>query len=187
MYRLFVAIDLPEGVKAAVTAIGGTLEGARRTPANQLHITLRFIGEVDEHLFAAIKTALARVSVSSFPLALSGVGHFPPGRHPRVLWVGMEASEQLLMLQQEVEQALIDVGIQPDERRFSPHITIARLQETPPAAVLALEERYRSFASNPFRVETFFLYSSVLTREGAVHTKEATYPLILQPSPISSL
>ncbi len=186
MYRLFVAIDLPEEVRTAVAAIGSRLEGARRVPADQLHITLRFIGEADEKLLAAIKTSLDQVSTPPFQLALRGVGHFPPGRHPRVLWVGIEESDPLLKLQQEVELALIEAGLQPDERRFSPHITFARLKDTPPAAVLALEERHRTFASSPFRVEAFFLYSSILTREGAVHTKEATYPLTFTPSPTSS-
>ena len=177
MYRLFVAVDLPEEVRTAVAAIGGELGGARRVPADQLHLTLRFIGEADEKLFAAIKAALTGVSGSTFPLSLSGVGHFPPGKHPRVLWVGMEASEALLNLQQAVELALAGVGITPDERRFAPHITIARLKDTPPAAVLALEERHRRFASVPFQVTEFYLYSSVLTREGAIHRREAAYPL----------
>jgi 2'-5' RNA ligase len=177
MYRLFVAVDLPEEVRVSVAAIGSNLGGARQVPADQLHLTLRFIGEADEKLFAAIKGALAGVSAPPFSLALSGVGHFPPGKHPRVLWVGMEVSEPLLELHRSVEQTLIGVGIAPDERRFSPHITIARLKETPPAAVLSLEDRHRTFASDPFRVAEFYLYSSVLTRDGAIHRREAAYPL----------
>ncbi len=177
MYRLFVAVDLPEEVRTAVAEIGIGLKGARVVPVDQLHLTLRFIGDADEKLFADIKTALSRVNVSPFPLILSGVGHFPPGKYPRVLWVGTEPSDTLLKLQQEVELALIGVGIAPDERRFSPHITIARLKDTPPPAVLALEERHRSFASAPFRVTEFYLYSSVLTRDGAIHRREAAYPL----------
>ena len=177
MYRLFVAIDLPEELRVSVAAIGGKLAGARRVLAEQIHLTLRFIGEVDDKMFAVIRAALAGVSAAPFSLTLRGVGHFPPGRHPRVLWVGMEACEPLMELQQRVELALIGTGIAPEERRFSPHITIARLRDTPPEAVLSLEERHRTFASDPFPVGAFYLYSSILTREGAIHKREAAYPL----------
>ena len=178
MYRLFVAIDLPEEVKRGVAGITGNLPGARWVPGNQLHLTLRFIGEADEALFQAIKTILTGVRGASFSLALKGVGHFPPGKYPRVLWVGMEQSGPLLELQHAVESALAAAGIAPDERRFSPHITLARLKETPAAAVAACEERFGAFRAEPFPVEEFHLYSSTLTREGAIHTREASYPLM---------
>ena len=178
MYRLFVAIDLPEQVQDAVAGIAGReLVGARRVPREQVHLTLRFIGDADETMFQAIKMALSGVRGSSFSLTLKEVGHFPPGRHPRVLWVGMEESVPLRELQQVVELALIGAGIPPEERRFSPHITIARLKETPPAVVAALEERERLFNAGPFPVEEFYLYSSLLTRDGAIHKREAKYPL----------
>lgn len=178
MYRLFVAIDLPEQVKEVVADIAGReLTGARRVPRDQLHLTLRFIGDADEATFQSIKGALGGVKGDSFPLTLKEVGHFPPGRHPRVLWVGMEENAQLRELQQEIELALIGAGIPPEERRFSPHITIARLKETPPAKVAALEEREHLFNAGPFPVEEFYLYSSLLTRDGAIHKREATYRL----------
>ncbi len=183
MYRLFVAVDLPEVVRMAVAEIGSNLGAARKVPADQLHLTLRFIGEADEKLYATIKSALARIRAEPFPLALSGVGHFPPGRHPRVLWVGMVESEPLLKLHRGVELALIGADIPPDERRFSPHITVARLKDTPPAKVFALEELHRSFASVPFQVTEFYLYSSILTRDGAIHKREATYPLVGPANP----
>jgi 2'-5' RNA ligase len=178
MYRLFVAIDLPEPVKDAVVGIAGReLRGARRVPREHLHLTLRFIGDADETMFQAIKRALSGVRGVSFCLSLKEVGHFPPGRHPRVLWVGMEESGPLRAVQQEVELALTGAGIPPEERGFSPHITIARLRETPPAEVAALEEREHLFSAGPFPVEEFYLYSSLLTRDGAIHKREATYRL----------
>jgi 2'-5' RNA ligase len=178
MYRLFVAIDLPESVKEAVSGIAGReLPGARWIPREQLHLTLRFIGEADEETFLAIKEALRTCRGTSFPLTMKGVGHFPPGRHPRVFWVGMAESEPLVALQRQVESALIGAGIPPEERRFSPHITLARLKETPAERVLALEERHRQFNAGPFPVTEFYLYSSTLTREGAIHKREASYPL----------
>ena len=176
MYRLFVAIDLPEQVKEAVAGIAGRgLAGARLIPGEQLHLTLRFIGDADDVMFQSIKRALSGVRGVSFPLTLKNVGHFPPGRHPRVLWVGMEENGPLRKLQQEVEQAIIAAGIAPDERAFSPHITIARLKETPPAKVAAMEEKEHLFNSGPFPVDEFYLYSSILSRDGAIHKREATY------------
>ena len=177
MPRLFVAIDLPEEMKKEIAGISGNLPGARWVPGALLHLTLRFIGDVDESTLQAVKTALAMARCLPFTLRLKGVGHFPPGKQPRVLWVGVEESRPLLVLQKGVEAALIAAGIAPDERRFSPHITIARLKETPLPPVAAFEERYGNFLAGPFPGGTFHLYSSTLTREGAIHTREATFPV----------
>ena len=176
MYRLFVAVDLPNEVRDVVAGIAGRdLAGARIVPREQLHLTLRFIGDADEAQYQAIKKALGSVKVATFSLTLKEVGHFPPGRRPRVLWVGMDESAPLRVLQQEVELALVGAGVPPEERGFSPHITIARLKETPSGRVLALEEKNRLFHAGPFPVEEFYLYSSTLTREGAIHKREAVY------------
>ncbi len=178
MYRLFVAIDLPEEVRGAVAGIAGReLTGARLVPREQLHLTLRFIGDANEAQYQAIKKELGKIKGQAFPLGLKEVGHFPPGRRPRVLWVGMSVSAPLLMLQEEVERTLVGAGVLPEERAFSPHITIARLKETPPGKVMALEEKHRQFSVGPFQVEEFYLYSSTLTREGAIHKREAIYRL----------
>ena len=177
MYRLFVAIDLPAEVKEAVTGIGRNLPGARWVAADQLHLTLRFIGAADETLFLQIKAALAKVTALPFPLALKGIGHFPPGKNARVLWVGMEQIEPLLELQRNVELALLDAGIAPEERRFSPHITIARLKETSHGRVAAFVEAHAGFESAAFPVDVFYLYSSTLSSSGAIHKREAAYPL----------
>jgi RNA 2',3'-cyclic 3'-phosphodiesterase len=178
MYRLFVAIDLPDEVKNAVDGIvGRDLPGSRRVPREQLHLTLRFIGDADKQMFQAVKRELATIRGAPFYLTIKGVGHFPPKREPRVLWVGVEESGQLNDLHKEIEQSLSNAGIAADERRFSPHITISRLRESPLAKVASIEERQRDFTAGPFPVEEFYLYSSLLTREGAIHKREAEYRL----------
>ena len=177
MHRLFVAIDLTDEVKRAVTGVQSELRGARWVGAEQLHLTLRFIGDADDLLLKGIAEGLAGIACNSFPLSLKGIGSFPPRGAPRVLWVGLEAGAQLLTLQHEVEQACRAVGILPDERPFSPHITIARLKETTPAQVAAYTAQHGSFAVEPFKVTEFHLYESVLGREGAVHTRLRSYPL----------
>jgi RNA 2',3'-cyclic 3'-phosphodiesterase len=189
MPRLFVAIDLPGPLKADLARFTPELPVARWVGAEELHLTLRFIGEVDPETCSAIKTALSGISFAAFPLTLRGVGHFPPNRRPRVLWVGMDPCDRLVQLQLELELALIETGIPADERRFSPHITLARLKETPPAAVNGFEIRHSDLACPPFEVSEFILYSSVLTQQGAIHKKEAVYRCLnapLSPCPTAS-
>jgi 2'-5' RNA ligase len=177
MYRLFVAIDLPDDVKNRIADICRDLPGARPVSREQLHLTLRFIGDVDEDTFASARETLAGLTGGSFHLTIRGIGHFPPGKLPRVLWAGLEDSSPLMELQQQVEQSLVEAGIAPDGRRFSPHLTLARLKETPFATVAHLEEQQRELVAGPFPVEEFHLYSSTLNRAGAIHVKMQTYPL----------
>jgi RNA 2',3'-cyclic 3'-phosphodiesterase len=177
MYRLFAAIDLPEQLKEEVAALGRNLTGARWVPMDQLHLTLRFMGDADENLFQDIRRTLGEVRGAPFQLTLTGKGHFPPGREPRVLWVGMEKNRALDKLQERVERAVIAVGIPAETRRFSSHITLARLRNGSPAEVSEWERRQVAFSDPVFAVEEFHLYSSILTRDGAVHRREATYPL----------
>lgn len=179
MYRLFVAVDLPEDVKARVAELCGGLAGARWVPPEQLHLTLRFIGDADERLFAAIRDGLAAIKGRTFPLALKGVGCFPSPRRPRVVWVGAETGEALFFLQREVERIVSEAGVAPDEKRFSPHITLARLREGTPSDFGVFQARHAAFRTEPFEVEAFHLYSSTLTPAGAIHRREASYPLTL--------
>ena len=129
MHRLFIAIDLPETVKNSIKSICGGIPDARWVDVQQLHLTLRFIGEVDDRMFDSIKNSLAEITETRFSLTLRGVGSFPPKRPPRVLWVGIENSETLIRLAGEVEEVLVRKnGLEPEERKFSPHITIARFR-----------------------------------------------------------
>jgi 2'-5' RNA ligase len=178
MYRLFVAVDLPETVKKSIKDICTGLPDARWVDIQQLHLTLRFIGEADERLFNAINTCLAEISETTFTLALQGVGCFPPKRPPRVLWIGIEKNETLIRLAEKTEIALVEkTGIEPEQRKFSPHITIARFRESSPAKVADYLARNSSFRTETFRVEAFHLYSSTLTPAGAQHRCEASYIL----------
>ncbi|MRR34035.1 RNA 2',3'-cyclic phosphodiesterase [bacterium] len=176
-YRLFTAVDLPEEVKGSVCRICSGIPGVKWIDASQLHLTLRFIGDADTSLFERIREGLAGVRVQPFELSLRGVGRFPPKRDPRVLWVGVEMNELLVQLQHLVEQTLVTCGLVPEERHFSPHITLARLKDVPLSPVAAFLERNRLFSTPPFPVTEFYLYSSTLTSHGAIHRREATYPL----------
>lgn len=177
MIRLFVAVDLPETIKNELSAICFGLPGAKWVPPDQLHLTLRFIGEVDGGLFREIRSDLEHVAAVGFPMCLKGLGYFPPRQEPRVLWVGMERSEQLLQLRKKVDRELASLGIPAEKRNFSPHITIARLRETPLVRLTNFLSGNALFTLPEFHVDSFYLYSSVLTPKGAIHQQEAVYPL----------
>ncbi len=180
--RLFVAIDLPEAVQDRLSLLCCGLPGARWVTPEQIHLTLRFIGEVDGGLFLDIRDALAHIEGESFSLQLSGVGFFPPRGKPRVIWVGLRENEPLLKLRNRVESLLVRLDLEPEGRKFSPHITLARLKNTPTIKIVRFLEAHSHLDTSPFLVENFHLYSSVLGRKGAVHRIEASFPLAKKPS-----
>jgi 2'-5' RNA ligase len=186
MYRLFVAIDLPDTVRQSIAAIRRDIHGVRWVPLEQLHLTLRFIGDADDDLFNGVKNSLSKITFPPFEMRLARVGHFPPGKPARIVWVGVEQRPELLLLQKEVEVLLVNAGIPPEPRPFSPHITLARIREPRPGLTLRLEEEQGSFSVPPFSVTEFHLYSSLLDSSGAIHTKEATYPLSMQGAPTTT-
>lgn len=177
MPRLFVAIDLPDLQRRGLRALCHGLSGeVRWTSPEQLHLTLRFIGEVDEALFLEIKKALADLLFPPFVLRIQGVGSFPPGRRARVLWAGVDVSPELEQLHQLIEERLGRLGLPPEERPFHPHLTLARLPERlGPEILAAYFARHSRFAVPPFPVDRFHLYSSRLSRFGAVHHLEGSY------------
>ena len=175
--RLFVAIDLPDEVGRGLTRLSSGLPGARWTRQEQLHLTLRFIGEVDGGRFRDIREELGGVSLQPFSLQLEGLGVFPPRGRPRVVWAGLRQGKPLLHLRNQVEAALARVGLARETRKFAPHITLARLKNTPAVRVGRYLEQWGLYASRPFTVDRFFLYSSQLGHNGAIHTIEAEYRL----------
>jgi 2'-5' RNA ligase len=177
MYRLFVAIDLTEDAKEAISCIRGGIPGVKWIDMAHLHLTLRFIGDTDDAMLRGIREELAGVKSPSFSLAPRGVGHFPPKRDPRVLWVGIDRNEALSSLQRLVEKALVKCGLEPEPREFNPHITLARLKDTPLSRITPFLEKNRLFSSPPVPVKEFRLYASVLSPRGAVHNRLVSYPL----------
>ncbi len=175
--RLFIAIELPETIKEQLAPLCCGLPGARWLPPEQMHLTLHFLGEVEGGVFLEIQEALAAVHAECFDLQLDGVGFFPPRGKPRVVWAGLKKSELLLQLRNRIESKLVALGLELEKRKFSPHITLARLNNTPPAKVGRFLQHHSLFLSPPFSIECFHLYSSILGRKGAVHRIEATYIL----------
>jgi 2'-5' RNA ligase len=177
MPRLFVAIDPPGGIRERLGALCCGLPGARWVEPEQLHLTLRFIGDVDGSVLIRTQEALAEVRAEAFPLQLEGIGFFPPRGSPRVVWVGIRKNEQLLRLHNRIESVLVRAGLAPEDRKYSPHITLARLKNTQAARIGAYLAQHGLFISEIFRVNEFLLYSSVLNSRGARHYIEEGYPL----------
>lgn len=177
MIRLFVAVDIPEDIRILMCGMGGTIPGARAVPTEQLHLTLKFLGEVDGGRVPDIREVLGSISGPPFTMSLKGVGHFPPRGNPRVLWVGIEPVAEVTALRNRVEKGLAEIGIPRDPRKFSAHVTLARLNNSPLKRVTDFLAGNSLFATPPFVVREFLLYSSSLSAKGAVHTVLAAYPL----------
>ena len=176
MIRLFVALEIPESVRTRLTLLQGGVPGAKWASEEQMHLTLRFIGEVDENVAHDIDDALAGIRAPAFALELAGVGEFG-GKNPRALWAGVRPNEALLHLQKKVETAIQRLGLPAEERKFSAHVTLARLRASPREKVVQFLTHHALFASGPFQVDHFVLFSSHLGSGGSVYHAERTYPL----------
>jgi 2'-5' RNA ligase len=178
MARLFIAIDFPPPIEERIGNICYGVTGARWVPAEQIHLTLRFLGDIDDPTYHQIVNALDRVRCEPFQLRLSGTGYFPPRGRPKVLWIGVEEQPLLMHLHGEIEAALASVGVERERRKFHPHVTVARLRErVRPADVTPFLSATGAFSAGPVTISAFHLYSSQLRREGAIHRIEAGYTL----------
>lgn len=177
--RLFIALTLPLPVIEALVAVAQPLPDVTWTKPDQLHITLRFLGDVDSSRQEAIVAGLAQIRVAPFILPVEGLGTFPPSRPPRVLWAGVgNGHPRLFQLRQRIDDALLSTGLDLDVRTFHPHATLGRCGEAAAPAVAHWLHASREFVGPPFRVESFDLYESQLRPAGAVHTLTRAFPLI---------
>ena len=175
--RLFVALALPDGLRSRLSGLSCGLPGARWVAPENLHLTLRFIGEVEGHDAEDIDAALSGIRCERFPLTLAGVGDFGDGKRLRSVWVGIEPNKTLERLQAKVEQAVQRAGRPPEKRKFKPHVTLARFKSHPGGRLEDYFADRALFRAPAFEVTEFTLYSSYLSHEGAIYSAEAVYPL----------
>ena len=173
--RLFVALSLPEAVRETLLDTMEGLSGARWQDADNLHITLRFIGEVDRHMFDDIVTALESVPFKPFVLQLHGVGHFQGRKRARAVWARVPETKLLSDLQYSVEMACRRAGVLAEARKFVPHVTIARLNSQSGDMGSWLSQN-GTLSSGTWQVEGFSLYESHLTNQGPVYQEIARFP-----------
>jgi RNA 2',3'-cyclic 3'-phosphodiesterase len=177
MSRLFVGIDLPDVIDAQLQLLGGGIPGARWEPADKLHITLLYLGEVDGGTQRDVEAALRRIVMAPFSVAIAGVGHFPPRGVPRSIWAGLSDDSAVHSLHGKVERALSTLDIEPDDRKFIPHVTLARLRDAPERKVAEFLAGNSLFRTPEFDVEAFQLFSSIRSPSGSKYLLEAEFPL----------
>jgi RNA 2',3'-cyclic 3'-phosphodiesterase len=187
--RLFVALDIPDEVRAALAELSErmkkTCPSARWVRLESVHVTLKFIGEAPTEQVEDIRRALGELpSFSPIEVRFAGLGFFPSARRPRVFWAGVEAGPQLAAMVTSIEMKLEALGIPPEKRPFQPHLTLARFET--PQRTQALSVAVEALGTREFGRETFRefnLYQSVLKRSGAEYTRLVTYPFVREQAP----
>ncbi len=175
--RLFVAIDLPWDLREPLTRLARGLPGGRWVSEANLHLTLRFVGEVPPHRAEEVDLALATLRSKRFALSLAGVGTQNRAGREVALWVGVERNAQLEHLQAKIETALHRAGLPAEKRRFLPHVMLARLDNTVEEKLAAYVQSNNLFRAGPVVIDAFTLFSSQLGKEASVYTAEVAYPL----------
>ena len=178
MYRLFIAINFESYIIEHIQNVCFGVKNARWVPKNHMHLTLRFIGECDSHEYNIIQSCLSNITYQPFPITLEGVGYFPPRKNPRILWIGVKPNNKLKMLRTIIDKKLEQIGIPKENKKFHPHITIARLRNSvKPTSIIPFLTNNSLFKSDSINIHNFHLYSSILRREGVFHQIEQTYNL----------
>jgi 2'-5' RNA ligase len=176
MPRLFTGLEIPTAVAQSLAMLRGGLPGARWVEPENYHITLRFIGDVDDGLAREIALLLSAVRRKGFALRLDGLAAFG-GRKPRAVIASVAALPALLELQAEHERILQRLGLAPESRKYTPHVTLARLRDASSRQVADYLAERGPFRSEPFQVERFVLYSARASVGGGPYLVEADYPL----------
>ena len=176
MPRLFTGIEIPEDVAQQLALLKGGIPGARWIEPSDYHITLRFIGDIDEETAERIDALLADIHYPAFSLKLAGVdffgGHRPHSVHAKVI-----PTHELIGLQHLHERACQLAGLKPENRRFIPHVTLARCKGAPLRAVRDYVSRHGLFSAGPFEVRRFALFSARPSRGGGPYIVERAYDL----------
>lgn len=175
MLRLFVGLSLPSEVRQRLLGVMGGVAGARWQTEDQLHLTLRFIGEVSEDRAEDIDSALRQTRFQPFEIGLNGLGTFGSERKTRALWAGVSPEAPVTELAQKIEQAVVRCGLPPETRRFSPHVTLARFKNGKPRLDRVMGAG-GDLWSPPWMVDQFHLFRSHLAHSGAAYEILATYP-----------
>ena len=174
--RLFVALPIPDSVAGGLLMMQGGVPGARWQAREQLHLTLRFIGEVDGREASDLDEVLSGIDAPAFELQLHGVGQFG-NKQPHSLWAAARPNNLLDHLQRKVDSAIRRIGQPQDAHKFTPHVTLGRLRHPDLDKVREWLVEHALATSPEFAVARFCLYSSKLTSDGSIYRIEQEYPL----------
>ena len=176
MHRLFVAIRPPAPIRDLLIDAMDDSPGLRWQDDEQLHLTLRFVGEVERPVAEDLADSLSRIQFDRFTIRLAGVGQFEQ-RSRGALWTGVEPRAQVAALAAKIERACVAIGLAPERRAFHPHVTVARWGRGGSGPVDGWLERRAAFATPVFEVDNFTLFESHLGRHGPHYEAKADYPL----------
>jgi 2'-5' RNA ligase len=184
MPRLFTGLEMPADVAQALSLMRGGLPGARWIDPENYHLTLRFIGDVDDAFAHDIASLLDKVNRRAFDLRFEGLAPFG-GRKPRAVVAAVAPVPPLIELQAELERLMQRLGLEPEGRKFMPHVTLARLRDSSSLQVADYLSARGPVRVSPFPVSRFVLFSSKASVGGGPYVVEAAYPLASYPSPRS--
>jgi 2'-5' RNA ligase len=171
--RLFVAIDMPESVTNLLTEMNPHLPGVRWLRADQIHLTVSFLGNVGAIAEEALREKLAAIRFTAFFMPVVGLGTFPAKGKPNVIWAGVGTGHpQLFHVYKKVQEAALAATLEPDLRTFHPHITFARCRDVAPHTIRPFLKEHADFDAGMIRVESFALYSSIPGPLGSAYTRE---------------
>lgn len=176
MPRLFTAVELPEDIVDRLARLKTPLPGARWIEPANLHLTLRFMGDIDNRAAREVVDGLAAIDCDPFEVRLAGLGVFG-GNDPRAIWAGIEAGPQLEALARANERAARGAGLSPEGRNFKPHVTLARLTHSRDEALAKFLQRNGAFRTEPFLVTRFVLMSSRPHTGGGPYVVEDAFPM----------
>ncbi len=175
--RLFVGLPIPGDISDQLSTLCNGLPGARWVGPSNMHITLRFVGEVSESDAEEIDANLTKVRVEPFDLELQGFNTFGRGSKTRALWTGIATSPPLDHLHNKIQSAVVRSGQPPESRKFIPHLTVARFSNVDIARLELFIAGNNLFRAGPFPVASFALFESVLGKAGPVYSPLATYSM----------
>ena len=177
MARLFAGIELPEPIRDQLSNLQAPLPGANWVDVDDLHLTLRFVGDIEGRAAREFGDSLSEIESEAFELRLEGLGTFG-GNDPHSIWAGVSACTALEALARACERAARNAGLSPAKHPFKAHVTLARLRGTPPELVARYLGRIGAFRTEPFAVTAFVLFSSKPKVGGGPYVVEASFPLL---------
>jgi 2'-5' RNA ligase len=178
MLRLFIGLSVPNDVALPLAGLANAMPGARWVEPENMHVTLRFIGEVSEADAEEIHVELLRLVAKPFSFHITGMETFGQGRKAHALFASVPLTPQLEVLQTRVEAAVARAGQPRETRKFKPHVTIARLKNVPETQLLGFIQAHNLFRAGPIAADHFILYESRMGNGGSAYFPLAEYPLV---------
>jgi 2'-5' RNA ligase len=180
MMRIFVGLAMPPAVQEILSHRASGIPRARWVAGRNLHLTLRFIGEIDEVIAEEVNFALSTIQAAQFELSLTGIDCFQSRQLVRAIWTAVDGGQALHALQNRVENALVGIGLAPEPRKFTPHVTLARLNRAPIESVSPYLAHNMDINVPKIEIERFSLIQSHLSPTGAEYEIISDYALEIE-------